>query len=66
MQATAKSLQPLGFHLSDGTLYTYLTGNEYEDIAAAWDWNLIPGTTTDYAAAPLNCNNTGWQGIERL
>ena len=34
-------LQPFGFHLSDGTVYTYLDGNEYEDIAAAWDWNLI-------------------------
>lgn len=32
-------MQPFGFHLSDGTLYTYLQGNEYEDIAAAWDWN---------------------------
>ena len=33
------TIQPLGFHLSDGTLYTYLQGDEYEDIAAAWDWN---------------------------
>ncbi|KAI0669928.1 chondroitin AC/alginate lyase [Trametes maxima] len=33
------SQNPLGFHLADGTLYTYLRGNEYEDIAAAWDWN---------------------------
>jgi hypothetical protein len=41
-----------------------LEGNEYEDIAAAWDWNLIPGTTTDYAATPLNCNYTGWNGSE--
>lgn len=31
--------QPLGFHLSDGTVYTYLQGDEYEDIEAAWDWN---------------------------
>jgi hypothetical protein len=33
----------LGFHLADGTLYTYLLGDEYEDIAAASGWNLIPG-----------------------
>ncbi|KAL4243438.1 dermatan-sulfate isomerase family protein [Abortiporus biennis] len=46
---------PLGFHLSDGTVYTYLQGNEYEDIAAAWDWNLIPGITVDYGATPLSC-----------
>lgn len=46
---------PLGFHLSDGTTYNHLDGTEYEDIAAAWDWNLIPGTTTDYGRTPLNC-----------
>lgn len=28
-----------GFHLADGTLYTYRQGDEDEDIAAAWDWN---------------------------
>jgi hypothetical protein len=66
MQADLKLLQPLGFHLSDGTVYTYLEGNEYEDIAAAWDWNLIPGITTDYAATPLNCDNAGWKGIEQF
>jgi len=47
---------PLGFHLADGTMYTYVTGDEYEDIAAAWDWNLIPGITTDYNATPLTCS----------
>lgn len=57
------SQNPLGFHLSDGTVYTYLTGNEYEDIAAAWDWNLIPGITTDYGATPLTCNS-GVMGVE--
>lgn len=54
----------MGFHLSDGAVHTYLQGNEYEDIAAAWDWNLIPGTTVDYNATPLNCDNTKWGGVE--
>ncbi|KAJ8502797.1 hypothetical protein ONZ45_g11431 [Pleurotus djamor] len=54
----------LGFHLSDGTVYTYLQGNEYEDIAGAWDWNLIPGTTTDFGATPLDCSHTKFTGIE--
>ena len=45
-------------------MYTYLQGNEYEDIAAAWDWNLIPGTTVDYGATPLNCANAEWTGLE--
>ncbi|KAI0800172.1 chondroitin AC/alginate lyase [Fomes fomentarius] len=58
------SQNPFAFHLSDGTLYTYLQGNEYEDIAAAWDWNLIPGTTTDYAATNLSCDHTQFKGKE--
>jgi len=55
---------PFGFHLSDGALRTYLDGNEYEDIAAAMDWDLVPGTTVDYGATPLNCAQTQWVGIE--
>ncbi|KAF8198911.1 polysaccharide lyase family 8 protein [Pholiota molesta] len=58
------SQNPEGFHLSDGTVYTYLVGNEYEDISAAWDWNLIPGTTVDYGATPLVCGATQQTGIE--
>ncbi|KAF9531952.1 polysaccharide lyase family 8 protein [Crepidotus variabilis] len=58
------SQNPYGFHLSDGTLYTYVQGNEYEDISAAWDWNLIPGTTVDYGATKLACENATVSGIE--
>ncbi|KAG1833845.1 polysaccharide lyase family 8 protein [Suillus variegatus] len=58
------SQNPWGFHLSDGTVYTYLQGNEYEDIAAAWDWNLIPGITVDYNATVLDCNQTSYTGQE--
>ncbi|KAH9969052.1 polysaccharide lyase family 8 protein [Russula dissimulans] len=58
------SQNPLGFHLADGTLYTYVQGDEYEDIAAAWDWNLIPGTTVDYGATPLDCAHALWTGLE--
>ncbi|KAH8102633.1 polysaccharide lyase family 8 protein [Cristinia sonorae] len=54
---------PLGFHLSDGTVYTYMQGTEYEDIAAAWDWNLIPGITTDFGATPLTCGGAEHFGI---
>ena len=60
----SRCLKVFGFHLSDGTLYTYLTGDEYEDIAASWDWNLIPGTTTDYGGTNLSCNLTEAIGIE--
>lgn len=41
-----------------------MTGSEYEDIAAAWDWNLIPGTTVDYNATPLSCDETVFTGTE--
>ncbi|KAL7285292.1 hypothetical protein ACG7TL_000387 [Trametes sanguinea] len=58
------SQNPLGFHLADGTVYTYLQGNEYEDIAAAWDWNLIPGITNDYGATPLSCDHEQFTGKE--
>ncbi|KAF9229321.1 polysaccharide lyase family 8 protein [Gyrodon lividus] len=51
-----------GFHLSDGIVYTYLDGDEYEDIAASWDWNLIPGITVDYNATALDCADTGYTG----
>ncbi|KAH8102634.1 polysaccharide lyase family 8 protein [Cristinia sonorae] len=57
---------PLGFHLSDGATYTYLKGNEYEDIAAAWDWNMIPGTTVDYGGTPLNCATSSQMGAENF
>lgn len=41
-----------------------MQGDEYEDIAAAWDWNLIPGTTVDYGATPLDCAQAEWTGLE--
>ncbi|KAG8899563.1 hypothetical protein FRC01_010469 [Tulasnella sp. 417] len=56
------SQNPFGFHLGQGNVFHYGSGNEYEDIAAAWDWNLIPGITTDYGATPLLCNFTQWSG----
>ncbi|KAF5375227.1 hypothetical protein D9758_000251 [Tetrapyrgos nigripes] len=62
----ANDYMPFGFHLADGTFYTYIQGNEYEDIAAVWDWNLIPGITVDYKATPLSCDRTGFKGIEKL
>ncbi|KAF8912697.1 polysaccharide lyase family 8 protein [Gymnopilus junonius] len=41
-------------------------GNEYEDIAAAWDWNLIPGITVDYGATALVCGTTQQTGVENF
>ncbi|KAG8871882.1 hypothetical protein FRB97_008236 [Tulasnella sp. 331] len=56
------SQNPLGFHLGSGASYTYSSGIEYEDIANAWDWNLIPGITTNYGATPLSCGDTDQTG----
>ncbi|RCI05284.1 hypothetical protein CU098_004937 [Rhizopus stolonifer] len=53
---------PFGFHLSDGVIYIYRAGDEYLDCFAAWDWNLVPGTTVDYGATPLRCNSTQFYG----
>ncbi|RDB29606.1 Chondroitinase-AC [Hypsizygus marmoreus] len=60
------SQNPLGFHLADGAVHTYLRGDEYEDISVAWDWNLIPGTTVDYGATPLSCDRTQFTGVENF
>jgi chondroitin AC lyase len=32
-------------HLSDGANFLYLTGNEYANVFAVWDWTKVPGTT---------------------
>ncbi|KAF8078588.1 polysaccharide lyase family 8 protein [Lyophyllum atratum] len=58
------SQNTFGFHLSDGAVYTYLQGDEYEDIFASWDWNLIPGTTVDYNATPLTCSTARKTGTQ--
>ncbi|RCH81319.1 hypothetical protein CU098_003345, partial [Rhizopus stolonifer] len=53
---------PYGFHLSDGALYNYLTGDEYVDVFGAWDWELVPGITVDYGGTPLMCGATKTKG----
>lgn len=40
------SANPLANHLGQGTLFSYVEGDEYKDIMGAWNWNLVPGTTT--------------------
>lgn len=60
------SQNPFGFHLADGASYLYLKGDEYEDIAGAQDWNLIPGITVDYGANTLDCSHTRYTGKENF
>lgn len=40
-----------------------MDGNEYEDIAASWDWDLLPAITTSYGATPLSCEKARWTGL---
>ncbi|QRV76810.1 polysaccharide lyase family 8 protein [Ceratobasidium sp. AG-Ba] len=58
------SQNPKGFHLADGAVYTYTTGAEYEDMYATFDFNIVPGTTTDYGNTPLTCNTTQQYGVD--
>ncbi len=44
------------------TLFTYVSGNEYQDVQGAWDWNLVPGTTFLLDSPILQCNRTQAQG----
>jgi hypothetical protein len=55
---------PYSFHLSDGVVYTFTTGAEYEDIFAALDYNIVPGITTDYNGTTLECETVGQNGVD--
>lgn len=36
----------LGAHLADGALFSYVKGDEYEDVFPVWNWRHVPGITT--------------------
>lgn len=46
-----------GAYLSNGAMFTYKTGHEYDGIFPCWDWGCIPGTTTERDHQPKN-----WSG----
>jgi chondroitin AC lyase len=47
-----------GYYLSDGSTHIAVSGNEYYNIPAVWDWSRIPGTTVPYITTiPLR---TSW------
>lgn len=47
-----------GWYLADGATYTYIDGDEYENIFPYWDWRRIPGVTAYQTSEPLK--QTGW------
>ncbi|KAI8060631.1 chondroitin AC/alginate lyase [Gilbertella persicaria] len=56
----------LGFHLSDGALYNYLSGDEYLDTFSGWSWELVPGTTVDIEGTPLKCSTVKNKGKKKF
>lgn len=50
--------------MGHGTLYSYVKGNEYKDIMGAWDWNLVPGTTTLLNQPKLQASQVKYYGLK--
>ncbi|ETR98059.1 polysaccharide lyase family 8 protein [Trichoderma reesei RUT C-30] len=55
---------PYAYHMGQGTLYSYVTGTEYKDIMGAWDWNLVPGTTTLLDQPKLQASQVKYDGLK--
>ena len=55
---------PFGFHVGIGSLFTYASGSEYLDVQAAWDWNLIPGSTTLLNLPKLDTDHANIKGVK--
>ncbi|KAI9478565.1 MAG: galactose mutarotase-like domain-containing protein [Benjaminiella poitrasii] len=53
---------PYGFHLSDGAIFNYITGDEYVDTFGAWNWDMVPGITVDAFGTPLTCSTVKTKG----
>jgi hypothetical protein len=51
-----------GYHMGLGTLFSYVDGSEYKDIVGAWDWNLVPGTTTLLNWPDIKTTPAGFSG----
>ncbi len=44
--------------LSDGSMFIYTGGLEYTNIYGAFDWEKIPGITSEVNSIPFICNST--------
>ncbi|KAL6863621.1 polysaccharide lyase family 8 protein [Trichoderma novae-zelandiae] len=55
---------PYAYHMGQGTLYSYVKGTEYKDIMGAWDWNLVPGTTTLLNQPKLQASQVKYDGLK--
>ena len=50
----------LAYHLADGTSFTYVKGDEYENVFPFWNWKQLPGATIPQRDEPLPLLN--WHG----
>lgn len=46
LETHVMGMNPKGGHLTDGSLFTSVTGNEYRDIFPLWNWRMLPGLTS--------------------
>lgn len=46
LETHVMGMNKLGGHLTDGSLFTYVTGQEYTDIYPLWNWRMLPGLTS--------------------
>lgn len=51
-----------GRDLADGVTNVYLSGKEYEDVYAVWDWQLIPGTLEHRTGTTYTCAGVSLKG----
>lgn len=42
-----------GYYLADGAMYTYVDGNEYNNVYVCWDWRKVPGVTSYETTTPM-------------
>lgn len=52
--------------MSQGHLFTWLDGTEYQDVMGAWDWYLIPGSTVLYHYPTINSSWVGQKGVKNF
>ena len=58
-----KDANPYGYHLGQGILYLHASGHEFVNLYGAWDWNLVPGTTTLLNHSRLDPANESYIGL---
>lgn len=48
-----------GYYVGDGAFYTYVDGDEYENVTPLWDWHKVPGITCYEKSTPVKSIGSG-------